>query len=112
MVRVPLDEAILLLEDWKERALWLGAAVFLREDMSEEHKFWARAADVSPEKLVLAGEHALLEAAFEPSTVFEYSEISEAPPELRERFSGFEFCLTIRSHSVLALLFGERPKKD
>ena len=112
MIRVPSDEAILLLKDWKERGLWLGIGVFIRKDSSEEHKFWARVADVSPEKIVVAGVHALLEIPLDAETLVEYAEVLEAPAELRERFSQYEFCLSIRSQSVLALLFGERPKKD
>jgi hypothetical protein len=112
MIRVSLEEASLLLTDWKERGVWIGAWLVLREDAREEHKFWARVADLTEEKLVLAGHNALVELPFEPGVVCEYSEVTEAPAHLRERFSAYEFCFTIRSQTVLALLFGERPKTE
>jgi hypothetical protein len=109
MIRVSPDEAKLLLNGWKERGLWIGVKFALREDMLEEHTFWARVVTVSPEDLTLAGEFAVVKVPLEADDSFEYLEVSEAPPDLRERFSQFSFCFMIRSNRVLAILFGERP---
>jgi hypothetical protein len=99
VIRVSPEEASLLLHDWKERNVWIGVKLFLREDMREEHTFWARVADTSPERLTLAGSYARVEIPVEPDAILEYSEVSEAPEDLRDRFSQFSFCFTIRSKS-------------
>lgn len=112
MIRVSEEDAILLLNKWKESGVQIGSCVFLRDDAKEEHRFWAQVADVLSTKLTLVGASALVEVPFDPETIFGYSEVSEAPAELRERFAEYEFCFTIRSKRVLALLFGQGPKKD
>ena len=112
MIDVSLEEATILLNDWKERRVLIGASVVLREDAKEEHKFWARVAEVSGDKISLAGDHALVEVPFEEGVILQYSEVSEAPARLREFFCMYEFCFVIRSKSVFALLFGAGPKKE
>ena len=110
MIRASIKEANLLLTGWKEDELWIGAAISLGEDFREEHRFWCKVAEVGAEKVVLAGKNALVEVPFEQDVVCEYSEVSEAPDHLRDRFRGLKFCLTIRSQRVLSLLFGKGPK--
>ena len=112
MIRVSLDDAIALLHDWKDRGVWLGSNLFLGEDGKEEHRFLARVSDASPEKLTLDGLNSFVEVSLEEDAVVEYGETSEVPLPLRERFSEYEFCLTIRSNKVVAFLFGQRPKND
>lgn len=111
MIRASSDEANLLLTDWKEEGVWIGVAAFLGEDSKEEHKFLAKVLTPEP-NLTLAGNHAVVEIPLDANTVFEYSEVAEAPSDLRTRFAGFEFCFMIRSQSVLALLFGAKPKNE
>ncbi|MGD0923304.1 MAG: hypothetical protein ABSA70_16300 [Terriglobia bacterium] len=112
MIRASLEDAKTLLNDWRERGIWIGVGLLLREDAREEHRFWAKVLDAREGELVLAGEYALVKLPLESAAVFEYGETSEAPADLRDSFSDFEFCFTIRSQRVMAFLFGGKPNPE
>jgi len=113
MIRASREEVDDLLAGWRQDGLWLGAAVFFGENSEEEHKFWAHVSDTTLEEdeLSLDGKHAFVSVPLKNS-VFEYSELGEAPERLRLKFSAFSFCLTIRSNNVVAFLFGTGPKEE
>ena len=47
MIRASLEEAQALLTDWKERGIKIGACLVPREDLKEEHRFWANVVEVT-----------------------------------------------------------------
>jgi hypothetical protein len=112
VIRVSKPEASLLFNDWRDRGIWLSSLLLLREDGTEEHKFWAKIAEVSSEKLSLTGEYGFIELPLEDGVEMGYAEVTEAPATLRSKFSEFEFCFTIRSKRVVAYLFGQGPKNE
>lgn len=112
MIIASFEEAKILLADWKERGIWIGADLVLREDARESHRFWAKILKLAEVEVFLEGEFALVRLPLESAAEFGYLETSEIPIGLRECFSGFNFCFTIRSHKVTALLFGGSPKPE
>lgn len=107
MIKVSSGELTVLLKDWKERKLWVGC--WLKFGENELHKFWSRVEDFDKDGITLAGEHAAVSLPLLEKVEVEYGEPSEAPLTLRSVFSAFGFLLVIRSSSVSAFLFGEKP---
>jgi hypothetical protein len=100
-------DAFGLLAKLKEERTSLVALVHFSP--KEKHEFRAVVERFSDDEIVLAGEFAVVSVPLMESSVFEYSDAREAPPDMRPVISAaMEYSIAIRSHNVRAVLFVER----
>jgi hypothetical protein len=112
MIRASWDDFNLLINDLREKGFWIPAYLLLRDDRSEEHKFWAKLGPLTKEKLVLSGEFSQIGIPLDSDVVFGYMEVSECPSFLRPFLNVCNSFLIIRSQRVEAFIGGGGPKNE
>jgi len=96
------EDALALLSKWHEEETWvLVVGHFNPRD--ERHSFWATCFEVSPEKLLLAGEFVSMQILLD-SARFEYADTREMPEPAKSAYAGFECMLKVEKAEFSVIL--------